>query len=43
MAVADLKMSKSPGSDQILAELIPAGGETVSMNHKLINSIGSGT
>jgi hypothetical protein len=38
IAVAKLKMYKSPGSDQILAEVIHAGGETlVSVIHKLIN------
>jgi hypothetical protein len=38
-AIAKLKY-KSPGSDQILAELIQAGGETLlSAIHKLINSI----
>jgi hypothetical protein len=36
----NLKKYKSPGSDQILAELIQAEGETVvSVIHKLINSI----
>jgi hypothetical protein len=35
-----LKSYKSPGIDQILAELIQAGGETLwSEIHKLINSI----
>jgi hypothetical protein len=35
-----LKKYKSPGSDQILAELIQAGGETLwSEIYKLINSI----
>jgi hypothetical protein len=35
-----LKKYKSPGSDEILAELIQAGGETLlSAIHKLINSI----
>jgi hypothetical protein len=35
-----LKRYKSPGSDQIPAELIQAGGETLrSKIHKLINSI----
>jgi hypothetical protein len=35
-------MYKSPGSDQILAELIEAGGETLQSEiHKLINSIWS--
>jgi hypothetical protein len=33
-------MYKSPGSDQIVAELIQAGGETLaSVIHKTINSI----
>jgi hypothetical protein len=40
IAIAKLKKYESPGSDQILAELIQAGGETlVSVIHKLINSI----
>jgi hypothetical protein len=40
ISVAKLKEYKSPGSDQILAELIQAGGESlVSVNHKLITSI----
>jgi hypothetical protein len=35
-----LKRNKSPNSDQILAELIHAGGEILlSAIHKLINSI----
>jgi hypothetical protein len=35
-----LKRYKSPGSDQILVELIQAGGETLwSETHKLINSV----
>jgi hypothetical protein len=39
IAIAKLKKYKSPGSDQILAELIQAGGEIlVSVIHKLINS-----
>jgi hypothetical protein len=39
IAIAKLKKYKSPGSDQILAELIQAGGETfLSEIHKLINS-----
>jgi hypothetical protein len=38
--IAKLKRYKSPGSDQILAELIQAGGETLrSEIHKLINTI----
>jgi hypothetical protein len=40
IAIAELKKYKSPGIDQILAELIWAEGETlVSVIHKLINSI----
>jgi hypothetical protein len=40
IAIAKLKKYKSPGSDQIRAELIPAGGETLwSEMHKLINSV----
>jgi hypothetical protein len=40
IAIAKLKKYKSPGSDQIPAELIQAGGEMVlSTIHKLINSI----
>jgi hypothetical protein len=40
IAIAKLKKCKSLGSDQIAAELIRAGGETlVSVIHKLINSI----
>jgi hypothetical protein len=42
IAVANLKKYKSSGSDQILSELIQAGGETLqSESHKLINSIWS--
>jgi hypothetical protein len=38
--LANLKKCKSPGSDQIPAELIQAGSETlVSAIHNLINSI----
>jgi hypothetical protein len=37
IAIAKLKKYKLPGSDQILAELIQAGGE--SAIYKLINSI----
>jgi hypothetical protein len=38
--IAKLKKYKSAGSGQILAELIPGGGETLmSVIHKLINSI----
>jgi hypothetical protein len=40
IAIAKLKKYKSTGSDQILAELIQAGGEILlSMIHKLINSV----
>jgi hypothetical protein len=40
IAIAKSKKYKSPGSDQILAELIQVGGETLlSAIHKLINSI----
>jgi hypothetical protein len=40
IAIANLKKFKSPGSDQIPAELIQAGGETIlSAIHKLINSV----
>jgi hypothetical protein len=39
-AAADLKRCKSPGSDQIPAELIQAGGEILlSVIHKLGNSV----
>jgi hypothetical protein len=39
-AIAKLKKYKSPGSEQILAEMIQAGGRTlVFVIHKLINSI----
>jgi hypothetical protein len=39
ISIANLKKCKSPGSDQILAELIEAGGETlVSVIHKLIKT-----
>jgi hypothetical protein len=39
-AIAKLNMYQSPGSDQIPAELIQAGGELLlSVIHKLINSI----
>jgi hypothetical protein len=38
IAIAKLKKYKSPGSDQILAELIQAGGEILlSAIHKLTN------
>jgi hypothetical protein len=40
IAIARLKKYKSPGSDQIPAELIPVGGKILlSAFHKLINSI----
>jgi hypothetical protein len=40
IAVKKLKWYKSPGSDQILAKLIQAGGEILcSKIHELINSI----
>jgi hypothetical protein len=40
ISIAQLKKYKSPGSDQVPAKLIQAGGETlVSVIHKLINSI----
>jgi hypothetical protein len=40
ISIANLKMYKSPGSDQILAELYEAEGETlVSVIHKLITTI----
>jgi hypothetical protein len=40
ITIEKLKRYKSPGIDQILAELIPAGGNTLySEMHKLINSI----
>jgi hypothetical protein len=40
IAVAKMKKYKSPGSDQIPAELIQAGGEILlSAIHKLINSV----
>ena len=40
MAIERLKRHKSPGIDQIPAELIKAGGRTnLSEIHKLINSI----
>jgi hypothetical protein len=40
IAIAKLEKYKPPGSDQIPAELIQSGGETlVSVFHKLINSI----
>jgi hypothetical protein len=40
IAIAKMKRYKSPGSDQIPAELIQAGGEILlSAIHKLINSV----
>ena len=40
MAIEKLNRHKSPGTDQIQAELIKAGGRTIcSEIHKLINSI----
>jgi hypothetical protein len=40
IAIAKLKKYKSPGSDQIPAELIQAGGETlVSVIQKLVSSV----
>jgi hypothetical protein len=40
IAIANLKNYKSPGSDQISAELIQTGGEMLlSAIHKLINSV----
>jgi sorting nexin-29 len=40
IAIAKLKKYKSPGNDQIPAELIQAGGEILlSAIHKLINSV----
>jgi len=40
LAIDKLKSHKSPGIDQILAELIKAGGRTISLEiHKLITSI----
>jgi hypothetical protein len=40
IVIAKMKKYKTPGSDQILVELIQAGGETlVSVIHKLINSV----
>jgi hypothetical protein len=42
IAIAKLKKYKLPGNDQILVELIQAGGETLwSEIHKLVNSIWS--
>jgi hypothetical protein len=42
IAIGKLKSYKSPGTDQILAELIKAGGETLcSEIHKLVSSIWS--
>jgi hypothetical protein len=40
IVIAKLEKQKSPGSDQILAELIQGGGETLQFEiHKLINSV----
>jgi hypothetical protein len=40
LATEKLKIHKSPGTDQIPAELIKAGGRTIrSEIHKIINSI----
>jgi hypothetical protein len=40
IAIAKLKKYKSPGSDQIPAELIQGGGEILPSGiHKLINSV----
>jgi hypothetical protein len=40
IAIAKLKSYKLPGSDQILTELIQAGGEILQSEiHKLINSV----
>jgi hypothetical protein len=39
IAIAKLKRYKSPGSDQILAEVIQAGDKIQSQIHKLLNSI----
>jgi hypothetical protein len=40
IAIAKLKRYKSPGNDQIPAELIKAGGEILwSESHKIIKSI----
>jgi hypothetical protein len=40
IAIEKLKRHKSPGTDQIPAELIKAGGRTIrSEIHKLINAI----
>ena len=42
MAIEKSKRHKSPGTDQILAELIKAWGRTIlSQIHNLINSIGN--
>jgi hypothetical protein len=37
--IGKLRKYKSPGSDQIHAELIQAGGETLLSTHKLMNSV----
>jgi hypothetical protein len=42
IAIAQMKKYNSPGIDQILAEVIQAGGETLlSEIHKLMNSVWS--
>jgi hypothetical protein len=42
MAIGKLKRDKSPGTDQLPAELIKAGGRTIrSEIHELINSTGN--
>jgi hypothetical protein len=40
IAIAELKRYKSPGTDQILAELIQAGGDTLFTEiQNLVNSV----
>jgi hypothetical protein len=40
MAIEKVKQHKSPGTDQIPAKLIKAGGKTISSeNHEHVNSI----
>jgi hypothetical protein len=39
ISIAKLKKYESPGSEQIPIELIQAGGERVSVIHKLITSV----
>jgi len=42
MAIVKLKRHKSPGIDQVPAELIKAGGRKILFEiHKLMNSIGN--